>query len=70
MRPLLLSAEIALLEILNGDRADDLTLYYLSFSDRLFALGLLETTYEGIVPINRISPLGEAWLAHYHRRVH
>lgn len=71
MRPSLVSIEIEFLEILNGDSSVGLSPQHLFVQDHLMQLNLLEAAYDGVSPITfiRISPLGEAWLAHYHGRV-
>ena len=72
MRPSLVSLEIEFLEILNGSSQTDLGTHHLVCQDHLGQLGLIEQVYDGTAPVTfiRISPLGEAWLAYYHGRVH
>lgn len=66
-----MSLEIELLEILNGDR-DGLSTSHILCVDHLGQLGLIEKAFDpsSLIGFTRISPLGEAWLAHYHGRVH
>jgi hypothetical protein len=72
VRPSLVSLEIEFLEILNGDSSVNLAPRHLFVQDHLMQLKLLEAVFDEASPVTfvRISPLGEAWLAHYHGRVH